>query len=310
MPDSTQHELSFVWNGLLLAGTLHLPSSGGPHPAALMMQGSGPSDRDGDGYFPPIRDAFLDRRIATFSFDKPGCGDSAGDWRDHALGDRGDQALSALEELRDHPAIDAATVGIWGQSQGGWLVQMLAGRMSDLSFAIANSGPSINVVKQDMYGCEHTMRALGHAEEEIERALGFVGRVHVAAQQESDYAAVEAELLAQARGEPWYGYVAIDDAGDWALTRKLVREGFEPLDALERVSCPYLAIFGGLDRLVPAWESAEQTGRALRRAGNVDSTVVVFPEGDHRIRHSDTEEFVAGYLDLLGDWAARRVGPA
>ncbi len=41
-------------------------------------------------------------------------------------------------------------VGIWGQSQGGWLVHMLAGRMSDLSFAIAKSGPSINAATQDL----------------------------------------------------------------------------------------------------------------------------------------------------------------
>jgi pimeloyl-ACP methyl ester carboxylesterase len=306
MPESTRRDLSFSWNGLSLAGTLHLPSPKGRHPAVLMMQGSGPADRDGDGYFPPIRDTFLNRQIATFSFDKPGCGDSAGDWRDHALRAREDQALAALEVMRDHPAIDSATVGIWGQSQGGWLVQMLAARLSDLSFAIVNSGPSLDVVEQNRYGCEHTMRARGRSEDEIRRALVFVDNLHEAARQEADYATVEARLLSQARAEPWYGYLTADDAKDWAGFCKFVVEGYEPLDALARISCPFLAIFGGLDTLGPAWRSAQETGHALRRSGNADSTVVVFPAGDHRISDATTEEFVAGYLDLLGDWSARR----
>jgi fermentation-respiration switch protein FrsA (DUF1100 family) len=72
-------ELSFSWGGLHLAGTLHLPGSTGPHPTVLMMQGSGPSDRDNDGYFVPLRKAFLDAGIAVYSFDKPGIGASTGD---------------------------------------------------------------------------------------------------------------------------------------------------------------------------------------------------------------------------------------
>ena len=145
MPESTHEDLEFAWNGLTLAGTLHLPSSAEPHLAVLMMQGSGPSDRDCGGYFTPIRQAFLNRQIATFAFDKPGCGSSTGNWREHALEGRADQARAALELLRRHSALDADSVGIWGQSQGGWLVQLLASELPDLSFAIANSGPSISV---------------------------------------------------------------------------------------------------------------------------------------------------------------------
>src|SRR4051812_31423527 len=99
----------------------HPPPAPAPpfHPAVLMLQGSGPADRDSGGYFPPIRDAFLARGIAVFSFDKPGIGSSTGDWRHYALMDRADQALAALALLREHHVIDGARVGVWGQSQGG-----------------------------------------------------------------------------------------------------------------------------------------------------------------------------------------------
>lgn len=307
MLELTEQELDFAWSGLTLAGVLHLPSGESPHPAVLMLQGSGAADRDCGGYFVRIRQAFLARQIATFAFDKPGCGASAGDRRNYGLEGRADQATAALEALRGHSAVDAERVGIWGQSQGGWLVQLLASRLPDLSFAIANSGPSINVQEQDLYGCEHTMRSQGHPEHTIEESLAFVREVHEAAERGTDYATVNTRILRQARDKPWYAsYLTIDDAEDWHHFRLMVEDQYEPRDALTQIRCPFLAIYGGLDLLVPAWKSAEESGCALQRAETTDASVVIFPDGDHRIQDPRTGEFVAGYLDHLGDWTAQR----
>jgi len=178
MGKNMQHDMRFMWGDVHLAGTLHLPDAPPPHPAVLMLQGSGPADRDSGGYFPPIRDTFLSRGIAVYSFDKPGIGDSSGDWRRYALAGRTDQALAALALLRERDDINSRRVGVWGQSQGGWLVQIIAARLPNLAFAIANSGAAIGVEEQDRYGCEHTMRAEGKSEEQIEHALAFVNGVH------------------------------------------------------------------------------------------------------------------------------------
>ncbi len=302
-----QRELNFAWDDLRLTGTLHLPASPPPHPAVLMLQGSGPADRDSGGYFPPIRETFLRRGIATYSFDKPGIGDSSGDWRHYALAGRTDQALAAIALLREQDDVDPQRVGIWGQSQGGWLVQILAARLPDLAFAIANSGAAIGVEEQDRYGCAHTMRAEGKSDEQIARALAFIDAVHAAALRGDDYATAERQLLEAARGEPWYGYLSIDDEDDWRGMCRFVTERYEPFAALARVRCPFLALFGALDVLVPAWESAAIYSRALHTAGNQDATIVVFPQGNHRILAPETGAFVTGYLDLLGDWVARRV---
>ena len=69
---------------------------------------------------------------------------------------------------------------------------------------------------------------------------------------------------------------------------------------------PHLAVYGGRDVLVPAWQSAEEAGLALQEAGNADATVVVFPQGDHRIQDASTGHFVSGYLELLVNWTVRR----
>ena len=298
--------LEFAWEGLTLSGTLRLPDGQGPQPVVVMIQGSGPSDRTSNGYFPPIQDAFLARGIGTFAFDKPGCGESTGDWRDHALEGRADQITVALDAVREHPKVRANGTGIWGQSQGGWLVQMLAARLSDLPFAIASSGPSINLPDQDLYGCEHTMRANGHSAAEIESALTFINELHEAAIDGLSFEAVQSQLLEPAIRQSWYGYVTITDAVDWKGDCRFILEGYEPIQAMSQIQVPHLAVYGGRDVLVPAWQSAEETGLALQQAGNADATVVVFPNADHRIQDASTGHFVPGYLDLLVNWTLRR----
>lgn len=312
---TTAEELSFEWSGLTLAGTLHTPASApgtqagdGPFPTVLLMQGSGPADRDSGGYFPPIRDNFNRRGIATFSFDKPGCGRSTGQWMHYALYGRADQADAALDVLGNHPSVDAEALGIFGHSQGGWLTQILAARRDDLAFAVSSSGPSITVNEQNLFGCEHTMRAAGHDQTEIDEALRFIVQVTAAATEEQDFATVTNRLIAPAQQRPWYGYLAMDDAAEWEFAKLLASEDHHPCTELAKVSCPYLAVFGGLDVLVPAWSGAHESGEALRDAPSDDTTVVVFPGGDHRMQ--DDGFFVPGYLDLLGDWTVARANPS
>jgi pimeloyl-ACP methyl ester carboxylesterase len=299
--------LNFGWNDLTLAGTLRLPDGAGPHPVVVMMQGSGPSDRTSNGYFPQIQEAFLARGIGTYAFDKPGCGESTGDWRDYALEARADQVVAALGVVRANHAVRASRTGIWGQSQGGWLAQMLASRLDDLPFAIADSGPSISIPDQNLYGCEHEMRAEGHTEADIERALAFLDDVHKAAGDGLPYDAVESKLLESARTQSWYGYAPVEDSKDWELDCQFIQEAYEPVEALSQIHVPFLAIYGGRDLLVPAWQSAEESGHALQQAGNADATVVVFPNGNHRLQDTSTGEFVTGFLELLADWLAVRV---
>ncbi len=314
----TDHELEFSWQGLTLAGTLSLPDTGdragagpdggGPSPVVLLLQGSGSADRHCDGYFAPIADTFLSRGLATYAFDKPGCGRSTGDWRDHPLLARADQAESAIAALRATPSVDAGRVGVWGQSQGGWLAQILASRRLDLLFAIANSGPSIGVVDQNLFAIEHTMADAGQPAEAIEAALAFLDRVHGAASAGQDGDTIRRELVAPVEQEPWYQELYQGaTAEDWDFLWRLVDEDYRPIEALGRVDCPFLAIYGGADLLVPAWQGAEESGRALASSGTTDAAVVVFPGANHRIKDQQGERFVPGYLDLLGDWAAARV---
>lgn len=303
---AVSHELGFDWNELAIAGTLHLPGDGGSFPTVLMVQGSGAADRDCDGYFEPIRAVLLDRGIAAYSFDKPGCGASSGDWRDHGIESRFAQTAAAIDALHRHPAVRAEGLGVWGHSQGGWVVQQLASRLDTLAFAIANSGPTITVEAQNTYAQGRVLRSSGRTQGEIGEALAFLADMHAAAKAGEDFLAVGQRLLNDAASKPWFDLFAIEHERDWRHFQILVSEPLDPVGALSGVRCPFMTIFGGLDTLVPPWRGAKESGKALQTAPTDDSAVVVFPDGDHRLQDPQTGEFVVGYLDTLADWIAAR----
>jgi len=146
--------------------------------------------------------------------------------------------------------------------------------------------------------------------------MAALDALHDAAMRGDDFETVEREHIAPARGEAWYEQLPdderqlYDDPATWGLTRRIIQEAYDPPEALARIACPLLAVFGSLDPLLPTLESAAIYSRALVDAGNHDATIVVFPGANHRLLVAETGEFTGGYLDLLGDWVARRVGAA
>jgi pimeloyl-ACP methyl ester carboxylesterase len=220
--------------------------------------------------------------------------------------DRARQAEAAIHFITGQTGVDPTLVGVWGQSQGGWIVQILAGRVPELPFAVANSGPSIGVAEQDRYGLEHTMRAAGFSDEHIDAALALLNDGTVAVASGMPFEEAQETLIGQAAGEPWEAYLTIEDSRDWELFRRFVVEGYDPHQSLRSIKCPFLAIYGAKDVLLPAWQSAHETGQCLVESGARDAAVVVFPAGNHRIQDDETGEFVEGYLDLLAAWVSRR----
>ena len=187
-------------------------------------------------------------------------------------------------------------------------MQKLAGRRTTLAFAIANSAPTISVDQQILYDCEQTIRDQGHNQGEIQEALTLTRSLLDAASNGADFESIHDQLLQPASLKSWHSsYPTIDDSGDWTHFRLLVAEPHEPLVDMKRVSCPFLAVYGGLDTLLPPWQGVEESSGALEESASRDVTVVVFPRGDHRIQDPDTKEFVDGYLSLLGAWTQNRV---
>ena len=291
----------------ILAGTMHCPVTTPPWPALIMIPGSGPADRDSGGFFPPIREHLVAAGIAVLSWDKPGVGESSGDWRQQTLFDRADEAALALAWLRRHPSVDASRTGVWGHSQGGWVGPLVAARDPVVAALIIHSGTGVTVEEQDYYGLEHTLRRDGASEEEVAYGRRFLGALRAAAKAASPFTEVQESIIAPAAGQPCLDYFSPLDAGEWEFFVRNFARPYDPLWALRRIHCPTLAVFGERDVLIPVERSIRILEQTLAPI-NPALTVERFPQADHRLKVGDPPALAPGYFDRVNGWIVRTLG--
>lgn len=123
MPERTVH---FTVGTDTLAGTLRVPDGEGPFPAALLVPGSGPVDRDSNHPRMPLAvtrqlaETLAAAGVMTLRYDKRGIGESssAGDWRRFGVQDRIDESTEALRTLRSSAEADPSSIFVVGHSEG------------------------------------------------------------------------------------------------------------------------------------------------------------------------------------------------
>ncbi|MFC9428838.1 alpha/beta hydrolase [Streptomyces sp. NPDC056987] len=138
---AADREVVFTVDGTTTYGTLHVPAhrAGQRLRAALLLPGSGPTDRDGNQ--PPasrpdtlaqLADALGSDQVATLRFDKYGTGRTGlGAYRDRP--EELDypafvrQAKAAYESLRDQPETDPRALLVVGHSEGAMTGLLLGG---------------------------------------------------------------------------------------------------------------------------------------------------------------------------------------
>ena len=275
--------------GVRLAGTLWRPV-GDAVAGVLMHPGSGPSDRNNDVLFPPIREHLLGAGNAVCSFDKRGVGGAAGSRLDAGIAEQADDLLAALAVFRSESP-RGLPLGLFGHSQGGWVVVEAASRGVPVAFVITNSGPGVSPARQERYSLANKLR-----DDRMPEALAAYDAV-VAVMREGPSLAAGLQQLDAAevpyRELPGLEFVFEDDA-IWRLFA--VISDYDPAPALSRITVPVLALFGADDKVTPPDESVA----ALRAAVRPELLQIeVFPEGDHRLYHGEPPRFVDGYLDRI-----------
>jgi dienelactone hydrolase len=128
-----EREVTVGSGPLAVPGALTLPSGPGPHPAVVMLAGSGPNDRDETiGRNKPFKDiawGLATRGVATVRFDKVTHAhpDLVARGSDFTLRDEYvDHAVAAVDLLRRQPAVDPARVFVLGHSLGGTVAPRVA----------------------------------------------------------------------------------------------------------------------------------------------------------------------------------------
>ena len=161
--------LTFTHRDQSVAGTLHLPEAENP-PIVLIVHGDGPADRCSGGGYMPLISALLDSGIAVYSWDKPGVGQSRGDWLSFSMTDRAELAAAALDAVKAEPELSRSATGFIGLSQGGWVVPILAREPARADFFVIIGG-AVNWLRQGAYLTRRRLEQDSASMDEITAAL-------------------------------------------------------------------------------------------------------------------------------------------
>ncbi len=287
-----QEDVLFGEGTVRLAGTLVLPVAQGQPPAVVFVHGSGSVTRD---LYQVVALHFARHGIAALIYDKRGCGGSTGDWRESSYDDLADDVLAGVQLLTERPDINPHGIGLWGHSQGGWIVPIAAARSPAVAFVIPVSGAGITPTQQEVYHQSNLLRDQGASERTVARSRLLI-----------------TSISALLRVVP---IAALPRRGGWQHMAHAVR--FKPLRVWEQVTQPTLALWGDLDRVVPPEQSAALIGAALRHAGNHDYITHIVAHANHRLGSGDAdplatqdvEQFAPAILNVMIDWILERFSP-
>lgn len=282
-------QISFASNdGSVLAGTLTMP--GGmveKVPALVLLQGSGPTNRDGNQ--PPtlrtdllrqIAEGLAQKGIATLRYDKRGLPANAAsipaDPADYATyfdwGRFVDDAYAAYAFLRAQPSVDLNKTGLLGHSEGATIALDLSNRLQAaekpaLLVLMAAPGRRIDVIVR-----EQLDRQLTGLKPAQKRA--FLAENDRIVQVIRDTGALPAKIPAALSGlYPFYS------GPFWQAQLRL-----DPADLARRYAGPVLLIQGDADIQVSSERDTLALDRALQQRGNDDHAMIVLPRTSHNLK--------------------------
>lgn len=274
----TADEVSFRSHDFTLHGTVWARTGAtGPQPGVVLVHGSGPGPRTA---YQQEAEAFAQAGIVTLAYDKRTVGYSLLH-RDYAL--LADDALAAVEQLRSDRRVDPAKVGLWGESEGTWVVPLAASRSADVAFVILVGASGVSPARQQSWYVENELRHYG--------VSGSI--LHTLSVTDIRFA-ISAGLFA----EP----------------------DFDVVPSLRRTSQPVLALWSVADYDHPPAEASRILRQALEAAGNRRYTMRFLAEADPGLRRSTDgwdhlDGLAPGYVGTVSAWvddvaAGRPPGPS
>ncbi len=286
-----------------------------PRATVILIHGNDAETRE-MGFIIPY---FVCNGINVVSYDQRGVGESAGNWLLNGPSQRADDVAAIYDVIRGDFHIDSQRIGVWGFSNGGWTAPLVSIHRP-VAFMILKSAPTESLTRNIDYEVEQTMRR-HHVEAAAPQALALWHAFEQALDGAVSWSYAK-RLYDLDASQPWFQYSLMPDLGismppppaQIPGLRRFVT--FDPTETLISVSStPTLALYGARDRNVDAADSAAHLREFLRRAGNRDVTIRIYPNAGHQLIVSKSgyngdpalpERFVPEYPQVMIRWLAER----
>jgi uncharacterized protein len=332
-------DVTFTNGDVRLAGTLTLPDGPGPHPAVVLISGSGPQNRDSELFgfrtFFVIADHLTRHGIAVLRYDDRGVGGSTGSVMASTSADFADDVSAAVDMLQDRPDIDPSHIGLLGHSEGGLVAVLAATRTSNVSFVVLLATPALPGADIMLAQGELIAHVNGAGEDAIQRQRAMQQRVFAAVRTGEGWDTIGALIAEEAREAltrmPPERRAALKDETAFVQAQVDAQLGFaqstwfryfldyDPRPTLQKITVPVLGIFGELDLQVPADQNRDALQHALTAGGRTDYTIETLPRANHLFLTATNgspaeyptleKAFVPELLPMVTSWISERSTP-
>ena len=260
-------DVTFTSDGQSLHGTIISPP-GHPtgRPGVVIVAGAGSTQRDD---YRPEAEAYARAGIVALIYDK-----RAGYSRATTnFDDLADDALAGVDVLRSRPEVAPSLVGLWGHSQGGWVVPLAATKSDHVAFAVTVAAGGLPTARTQLWSNSTYLAHAGVAPELIGPIGTNLSRILIAANLFGDTT-------------------------------------YDPVATLAKVKQPLLGIFADNDRSTAPGESLALFKQALDRGHNEHYTLRVIHDASHTLQQSKDgfvvgPDWAPGAFDLMTGWVNR-----
>ncbi|MDP4264710.1 MAG: alpha/beta fold hydrolase [Bacteroidota bacterium] len=323
---------------LHFGATITIPPGKGPFPAAVMITGSGPQNRDeeimGHKPFAVLADALTKKGMVVLRVDDRGVGKSTGKFSEATSADFAEDVNTSLNYLLSRPEVNKKKVGMIGHSEGGMIAPMVASQRKDINFIILLAGPGIKI-----------------ADLMTEQNIAILGSVGVSRAAQDAYRPLYKEVMSVILNAPdtttalrdatsalkkWLagtndtlakqlGFATEKD--QQRLTAMLVKEfsnkwfkyflAFDPAPYLQKLNCKVLAINGSRDIQVISSSNLAGIRAALKKSPSKSYQVIELPGLNHLFQtcvkcttqeYGELEEtFSPAALQTITEWFEKNV---
>ena len=327
-----EEEVIFQNGEITWVGTRSLPEGDGPFPAVVLISGSGAQDRNetvfGFEVFRTLADALTRNGVAVLRYDDRGVGGSTGGSPDDTSADFAEDVLAGVEMLGQRSEIDPAHIGLLGHSEGGIIAPMAANQSDKVAFVILMAGPSLPGEEILDAQLHLILAADGATPDQIDQASARQQQTLSAVRTGEGWDQLEADVRAELQVSidelPEAQRAQIPDVPayiDGVVASQLgaVRGAwfsffvtYDPAPALESLTVPMLALYGGKDLQVPADGNEAALQAIIDGSSNPAMTIKSFPTANHLFQEATTgspteygdleKAFVSDFLDTITQW--------